>query len=259
MPYIHDLRDNYTQINILSIAAVIIFILLWVLVFLSVVFKMYFNRNKNEYYDNTYYFILGKAKNIFEEVLRKEVQVQFNDKMEEKEDDIQDIYDFQELNKKLYDEKIAKAEESISVVEKYNDELIDDLDKMNSYLTDVQEYIQKKNEMNQDNIDELSEMLKSRLKTYVLGMFQTMKVLSYQINNAYVTPVLANMISPLKGLYENVKGSLMKNEDLIKKTLPFDYNNEILKDFEGKFQKSDGPADLSASFENSEDFFMGYK
>ena len=149
MPYIHDLRDNYTQINILSIAAVIIFILLWVLVFLSVVFKMYFNRNKNEYYDNTYYFILGKAKNIFEEVLRKEVQVQFNDKMQENEDDIQEIYDFQELNKKLYDEKIAIAEESISVDEKYNDELIDDLDKMNSYLTDVQEYIQKKNEMNQ--------------------------------------------------------------------------------------------------------------
>ena len=177
MRYIHDLRDNYSQINMFSLAVFYVFLILWIIVFLACTFKMYYNRNINEYYDSVYYFLLGKSKNIFEDVMRLETQNQFNDLIEQKESKIQNIRQQQDANQRFYEEKIEKARKSISVVEKNNEELIDDLDKMNDYLINVQNYIHEKNEINQNNIEKISEMLKSRLKTFVLGMFQTLKVL----------------------------------------------------------------------------------
>lgn len=257
--YIHDLRDNYGQINSISVITICIFIILWFILFLAVTFKMFYNRNENEYYDSVYYFMIGKSKNIFEDVLRKEVKKEYDIKFKDMQDEINELVQTRNESDDRYRQEIQSAEQSISIVEKNNEELLDELDIMNDQILDAQEYIQEKNEMNQSNIEKIKNMMKVRLKTFIVGMFHSLKVLNYQINNAYVTPMLANMISPLKGLYENVKKSLTDNEKLIKNTLPFEYDNSKLTDFESKFDKSDGPADLSAKFDNSDDFFMGYK
>lgn len=257
--YIHDLRDNYGEINSISLATIYIFMTVCLIIFLAITFKMFYNRNNDEYYDSVYYFIIGRSRNIFEDVLRKEVKKEYDLQFQGMQDEINDIEKYRDESDNRYRREIQAAEQSISIVEKNNEELLDELDLINDQVLDAQDYIQVKNKLNQSNIEKIKDMLKERLKTFIVGMFHSMKVLNYQINNAYVTPMLANMISPLKGLYENVKKSLTDNEKLIQSTLPFDYNNSMLSDFESKFDKSDGPADLSANFDNSNDFFMGYK
>ena len=110
MRYIHDLRDNYSQINMFSLAAFYIFLIIWIIIFLACTFKMYYNRNINEYYDSVYYFLLGKSKNIFEDVMRLETQKQFNNIVEQKEKRLDEIQEQQYANQKLYEEKIEKVQ-----------------------------------------------------------------------------------------------------------------------------------------------------
>ncbi len=126
--------------------------------------------------------------------------------------------------------------------------LQNDLDNFNETISHLTE-VQSKNEKTLKN---LYITYSVRIKNYVDSLINSLDLLKYQINLAYVTPNIQLLINPLTKAYNSIYNSLTNNKDFIKDY----YKTFNLEDIKPLKLEVDGIQDLSADFKQSNDTFQ---
>ena len=91
-----------------------------------------------------------------------------------------------------------------------------------------------------------------RIKNYVDSLIDSLNLLKYQLNLAYVTPNVQLLINPLTKAYNSIYNTLTNNKDFIKNY----YKTFNLEDIKPLKLEVDGVQDLSADFKQSNDTFQ---
>lgn len=252
---------NYASANLWNILFTYFWIFLLLFIFINVYLQVLFKINKgsdNKFY-NLFQLLYDDTSNMFSKksddlkpLINKNINIldssvnlieeDLGNKIENDETGInltvKNIKD--DIYKKNLDQLLEYQDASLN--------LNNDLDNFNETISDLNE-VQSKNEK---TLKTLYITYSVRIKNYVDSLINSLDLLKYQINLAYVTPNVQLLINPLTKAYNSIYNTLTNNVDFIKDY----YKTFNLEDIKPLKLEVDGVQDLSADFKQSDSTFQ---
>lgn len=248
---------SYFKINYINIFLLFIFIVLFFAISYELYNNIYLkinNDTKKIYTSEHSSSIFGDWYGSFIEKLIKEQLdkkiVPINNKIKEKTEQIKNnTADLNGVENNIIDKNINNNI-------KFQNEIIKT--KINMEL--IKNTIEKINTAYSNNVVKMKNIYgyySNKFQDYVINVSKILRILQYQLNLAYVTPVLGVVIQPIKNLYETIYNTLKTNSTFIQKYVQ-NFDVDQIKPLE---IKADGIKTLNSDFDKSNEIFskIGYK
>lgn len=248
---------SYSSLNTWNI----LFAYFWIFLLLIIIINVYLqlllkvNKGTNKKFYNLFQLLYGDTNNMFsnrsedlDPLISKNVKI-LDASVNLVEDDLGNEESGLVLKVNNLDNDVYKK--NLDQLLEYQDaslNLQNDLDNFSKTISKLNE-TQKSNEK---TLKTLYITYSVRIKNYVDSLIDSLNLLKYQLNLAYVTPNVQLLINPLTKAYNSIYNTLTNNKDFIKNY----YKTFNLEDIKPLKLEVDGVQDLSADFKQSNDTFQ---